>query len=53
MVQKTIIVENVEADLWGKTVGIAKYKNMKAGELLNEILFVFVEKNKINLKGGK
>jgi len=49
---KTILVENVEVDVWKKTVGIAKYKDMKIGKLLSEILFVFVEKQKI-IKGGK
>ena len=47
MVTKTILVEEVEAGLWTKTVAIAKYREMKVGKLLSDILFVFVERQKL------
>lgn len=43
----TKLIENVDEDVWNKTAGIAKMRNMKMGELVTEILNVFVEKQKI------
>jgi len=53
MVKKTILVENVEEDLWNKLVGVAKIEDMKVGHLLNELIFIFLEKKKIIKKGDK
>jgi|TARA_R100000049_G_C1930324_1_gene74330 hypothetical protein len=44
---KTILVRNVDAILWNKTVAIARYRGIKAGELLSELLNVFIEKQEI------
>lgn len=50
----TRLVENVDDDLWRQLVGVAKIRDMKVGELLNELIFTFLEKHKIrNLKNDK
>ena len=52
---KTILVENVDPQLWQKFVGIARYSGMKAGDLLNDVLEVFIERQKLRgcNKGGE
>lgn len=50
---KSILVENVDSKLWRKFVGIARYSGMKTGDLLNDVLMVFVERQKLRgCKGG-
>ena len=51
--KETKLVENIDANLWYKFVGVAKIKDMKVGELLNEVIFVFLEKEKIVEKEDK
>ena len=46
------LIENIEEDNWNKFVGMAKVKGMKVGELINELIFIFLEKEKI-IKGRK
>jgi len=41
------IVKGVELDLWNRFVGLAKIKGMGVGALMNETLFVLLEKEKI------
>ena len=48
---KTILVENVDPILWRKFVGLAAYDGLKVGELLNDVIAVHIEKQK--LRGGK
>ena len=41
------LIENLDPKIWRQFVAIAKFKGMKAGELLNSVLFAFNEKQKI------
>lgn len=45
--KKTILIENVDKELWRKFVGLARYNGIKVGNLLNDVILDFVEKHKI------
>ncbi len=44
---KPRLIKDIDPELWRKFVGVAKIKGMKAGKLLNELLFTFLEKQKV------
>ncbi len=46
------LIDNIDKKLWSKFAGLAKIKGMKVGKLLNEVIFVFLEKEKIIKKKG-
>ena len=47
------LVENLDPEIWRQFTGIAKFQNKKVGNLLNDILFVFIEKQKIKSNNHK
>lgn len=47
MKTETKLIENLDPNLWRQFVGLAKIKDMKAGVLLNEVIAVFLEKQKV------
>jgi hypothetical protein len=49
----TVLVENVDKENWRKFVALARYHGLKVGVLLNEIVEVYLERQKIrNNKRG-
>lgn len=44
------LIENLDEEIWRQFTGIARYRGMKVGELLNDVLFTFNEKQKIRDK---
>lgn len=51
---KHILVENVDKEAWRKFVAIARYNGMKVGDLLNDVITVFIKRQKLRgrNKGG-
>lgn len=42
-----ILIENMDKELWSKFVAIARYRGIKAGEQLNDVISAFIDKYKI------
>ena len=41
------LVKNIDPKLWRQFVGVAKIQDKKVGILLNELMFIFLEKQKV------
>ena len=46
-IDKPRTIHHIDPIIWRQFVGIAKIKDMKAGKLLNELIVVFMEKQKV------